>query len=76
MRERKGPDEPRNHLWVWLVYAALFGAAIPWYLPPEAARVTWLGFPLWVTLSLAFTVAIAGFTVFVIERYWAEPEDE
>jgi len=67
-------DEPRHHVWVWLVYAGLFAAAIPWYLPPEAAAITWLGFPLWVSLSLTATVGIALFTVFVIERYWAEDE--
>jgi len=65
-------DEPRLHPWVWLVYGALFGAAIPWYLPDEAAATTWLGFPLWVTLSLSASLGVAVFTVFVIGRYWSD----
>lgn len=65
-------DEPRKHPWVWLVYAALFAAAVPWYLPSEASRASWLGFPLWVTISLSATFAIACFTVFVIRRYWSD----
>ncbi len=68
-------DEPRSHAWIWVVYLLLFGAAIPWYLPPSAARMTLLGLPLWVALSLTFTLAIAIFTVFVIGRYWHDDED-
>lgn len=67
-------DEPRQHPWVWLVYGVLFGSAIPWYLPDEAAATTWLGFPLWVTLSLSASLGIAVFTVFVITRYWSDDE--
>ncbi len=67
-------DEPTRHPWIWFVYVALFAAAIPWYLPPEAASTTWLGFPLWVTLSLVATFAIALFTVYVIGRFWSEDE--
>ena len=67
-------DEPRHHIWIWLVYVFLFSAAIPWYLPPEASVATRVGFPLWVTVSLIVTVAIAVFTVFVIHRYWSDGE--
>ena len=68
-------DEPRSHAWIWLVYLVLFGAAIPWYLPASAAQTTLLGLPLWVALSLAMTLAIAVFTVFVIGRYWSDEEE-
>lgn len=67
-------DEPRRHPWVWLVYAILFVAAVPWYLPAEAASATLFGFPLWVTVSLAASLSVAVFTVFVIERYWSDDE--
>lgn len=67
-------DEPRRHPWVWLVYVALFAAAVPWYPAKDAAATTWLGFPLWVTISLTATLAVALFTVFVIQRYWSEDE--
>lgn len=70
-----GPvDDPGRHLWIWIVYGALFGAAIPWYLPAEAAAATWLGFPLWVTISFGASLGVALFTVFVIQRYWTEDE--
>ena len=67
-------DEPRFHGWVWVTYAFLFCAAVPWYLPASASRPVWPGFPLWVTVSLGATVAIAFFTAFVIRRYWDEDE--
>jgi len=67
-------DEPRFHGWVWVTYVFLFCAAVPWYLPDSASRPVWPGFPLWVTVSLAATVGIALFTVFVIRRYWDEDE--
>ena len=67
-------DEPRHHPWIWLVYVALFAAAVPWYLPADAATTTWLGLPLWVTLSLTATLGVAWFTVFVIHRYWSDEE--
>jgi hypothetical protein len=60
--------------WIWLTYLLLFSAAVPWYLPASASRPVWPGFPLWVTVSLAATVAIAVFTAFVIRRYWDEDE--
>ncbi|HSF18035.1 MAG TPA: hypothetical protein VLK65_21030 [Vicinamibacteria bacterium] len=63
-------DEPSRHPFIWLVYAGLFSAAIPWYFAEGAAEPIWLGLPRWVAVSLAATLAIALFTVFVIERYW------
>ncbi|HEY7819678.1 MAG TPA: hypothetical protein VIG29_15765 [Vicinamibacteria bacterium] len=66
--------EPLHHGWIWFVYLVLFGAAVPWYLPDSASRPVWPGFPLWVSVSLAATVALAGFTAFVIHRYWDEDE--
>ena len=68
-------DEPRFHPWIWVVYVALFAVAIPWYLPQSAQATTWVGFPLWVTISLGATFAIALFTVFVIRRYWGDDEN-
>ena len=69
-------DEPRFHPWIWVVYVVLFAAAIPWYLPPGAQGTTWLGFPLWVTISLGATFTIAFFTVFVIRRYWGDDQHD
>ncbi len=69
-------DEPNAHPWIWLVYALLFGAAAPWYLPPDVAGRIWLGFPAWVTVSLFATLGVALFTVFVIGAYWSDDSDQ
>ena len=69
-------DEPRFHPWIWVVYVILFAAAIPWYLPPGAKATTWLGFPVWVTISLGATFSIALFTVFVIRGYWGDDTED
>jgi hypothetical protein len=69
------PDEPFRHVWVWVVYAVLFALAIPWYFPGGRPEPIWLGFPRWVAVSLGATLAIAGFTAYVIERYWSEDEE-
>ena len=56
--------------WVWLVYALLFAAAIPWYLPTGEPPHIWLGLPHWTLISLVAILGVAGFTVFVIRKYW------
>ena len=58
-----------------MVYGALYAASIPWYLPSVDPPIIWLGLPHWVVLSLTATIAIAGFTVFVVSRYWPESDD-
>lgn len=60
--------------WVWLVYVLLFGAAIPWYLPAGRAPQIWFGLPHWVVISLLATIGIAGFTAFVVHRYWSDDD--
>lgn len=69
-------DEPSRHLWIWITYAGLFALAIPWYFEVGSQGPIWLGFPRWVTLSLASTLAIAVFTYWVIGRFWQEREEE
>jgi hypothetical protein len=68
-------DEPFRHAWVWVVYAALFALAIPWYFSGSGPEPIWLGFPRWVSVSLAATLGIALFTAYVIERYWSGDEE-
>lgn len=67
-------DEPARRWWIWLVYTLLFGASIPWYLPPDSTPRIWLGLPHWVVISLLATIGIALFTVVVVNRYWREAE--
>ena len=65
---------PLRHRWVWIVYALLFAASIPWYLPPGSAPELWLGVPHWFLLSLIPTLGVAVFTAYVIRRCWAEED--
>ena len=67
-------EEPSRRWWIWLVYALLFGASVPWYLPTDSAPKVWLGLPHWVIISLMATIAIALFTAFVVNAYWREKE--
>lgn len=59
--------------WVWIVYAVLFAASVPWYLP-DGPVPTWMGLPYWVVLSIGAIACVAMFTVWVVRRYW--PEDD
>ena len=65
-------DEPRRHPIVWLVYAALYAIAIPWYWPQGAGTGLVFGIPLWAAVTLLAVVALAGWTAYVIHRYWHE----
>ena len=56
--------------WIWAVYLVLFVLSVPWYLPTTPTPALWFGLPYWVLISLAATVSIAGFTAFVVHRYW------
>ena len=69
--------EPRKVRWVWLVYALLYAVAIPWYWPADFPSPLIGGFPLWVVVSLTSTLVLAGWTVWIIFRYWqAEGEED
>jgi hypothetical protein len=67
-------EEPGRRWWIWLVYALLFGASVPWYLPQDNTPPIWLGLPQWVVMSLMATIGIAIFTAFVVHRYWPKAE--
>jgi hypothetical protein len=64
---------PRMPGWVWCVYAILFAASVPWYLPDGDVPL-WVGLPYWVVLSMSAIAGVAVFTLWVIRRYW--PEDD
>jgi hypothetical protein len=61
--------------WIWPVYAALFAASVPWYVPDGPLRI-WMGLPHWVVLSIAAIAGVALFTVFVVRRYWPDEDEE
>jgi hypothetical protein len=51
---------------------------IPFYLPAGAVEPLVFGLPLWMTLSVAFTLAFSAFTSWLCLRWWnlVEPEEE
>lgn len=67
-------QEPRRVRWIWLVYAALYAVAVPWYWPVGYRGVLVWGFPLWVATSLAAILLLAGWTALVTLRYWRVDE--
>ena len=68
--------EPRRHPWLWLVYLLLYAAAIPWYWPAGYRGPLILGLPLWVAVSLLAVLLLAGWTGWVISRYWKTVGEE
>ena len=68
--------EPRRHPWLWLVYLLLYAVAIPWYWPAGYRGPLILGLPLWVAVSLLAVLVLAGWTGWVISRYWKTVGEE
>ena len=66
--------EPRKVGWVWLVYLVLYAVTIPWYWPAGYRGPLIVGLPLWVVVSLLGVLLLAGFSAWVIFRYWQEDE--
>jgi hypothetical protein len=71
----RSPSPPPVYLRpiVWLAYAVLFAAAVPWYWPADTSA-QWLGLPLWVVVTLAGSFLISGFTAWLFLFAW--PEDD
>lgn len=67
--------EPRRVGWIWLVYLLLYVVVIPWYWPSGYRGPLIAGFPLWVVVSLVGVLLLAGWTGWVIHRYWREVEE-
>jgi hypothetical protein len=61
--------------WIWFVYVALFGASVPWYLPDGPLRI-WFGLPYWVVISVLAIASVSVFTLFVVQRYWRDDDEE
>lgn len=67
---------PLRRPWIWLVYGALLAISIPWYREPGSVPRIWLGIPDWALVSLLATLAVAGFTAWVVLRHWPDDEDD
>ncbi len=68
--------EPRRHPWLWLVYLLLYAVAVPWYWPAGYRGPLILGLPLWMVVSLLAVLLLAGWTTWVIFRYWKTVGEE
>lgn len=64
--------EPRRRTWIWLVYAALYALAIPWYWPVGYRGPLVAGLPLWVFVSLLAVLALALWTAWVVVICWRD----
>jgi hypothetical protein len=63
---------------IWVVYAVLFGLAIPWYwrfLPIDSERL-WIGMPVWATSAVVGSLAISLFTAWLLSRRWPQESGE
>lgn len=60
---------------IWLGYLVLFLVGIPWYWPNGDDRV-WLGFPLWVVVTLIASLAISIYTSWLFLKQWPSAEEE
>ncbi len=69
-------QEPRRHRWLWFVYLLLYAVAIPWYWPSGYRGPLVLGLPLWMAVTLASVLVLAGWTCWVIFHYWKTGEEE
>ena len=68
--------EPRSKPLIWVVYLLLYAIAIPWYWPAGYRGPLIGGFPLWVAVSLGAILGLALWTVWVLNKYWQEEEEE
>ena len=58
---------------IWIGYLVLFAIAVPWYWPEGYDRV-WLGFPVWVIVSVVTSLAISVYTSWLFIKHWPEQE--
>ena len=70
--------EPIHKPWIWVVMAFIMLAAIPWYLPKGSIGFTLLGVPLWMLISVVFTLIMCGYVSWLCFTQWdvVEAEEE
>ncbi len=66
-------DEPRRHP-VFLILLALAALGTVPVLFVGREPVSWLGLPLWLWSSIAFTLALSALTAWGILRLWKDDE--
>ncbi len=68
-------DEPKRHPWFLALAGLLIIGSIPFLFVGKNVG-TVLGFPNWLWLSLAFTVALSLLTAWAIFRFWKDDDLE
>lgn len=61
--------------WIWITFLVLFLVAVPWYWDRESEAV-FLGFPVWVVISVFVSLLISIFTACVFLTRWPDDEGE
>ena len=56
--------------WAWALFALLYGAAIPWWVPKTEPPFLLYGVPLWVLTALLGGLAVAITANVLMRRYW------
>ena len=69
------PKDPYLSWWIWLVYAVLVAAGIPWYWPKEDTRLL-LGLPAWTAVAIVVSVLISAFTAWLLRRPWPDEDEQ
>ena len=73
--ERRSRSGPRRHpVYLALVALCAVGSAPLAFI--GADNRFFLGLPLWLWSSIAFTLALSALTIWGIHRYWPEEEEE
>jgi len=55
------------------IFALLYAATFPWYLPRTWIEPTVWAFPAWGVVTVVGSIAIGAFTAFVYLFAWPEP---
>ena len=64
--------DPGRKLWVWIVFALLFGGMLPLWPIPGA----WFGLPAWAIFAVVMSFMVSLFTAYVILQVWQDSDDE
>lgn len=68
--------EPIRKKWIWIVMLMILLGNVPFYFPVGTIRAVIGGFPLWVWVSLTFSVLLSAFLSWVCMTQWNMEEEE
>ncbi|PTM58200.1 hypothetical protein [Desmospora activa] len=68
--------EPIRKKWIWFVMLVILLGSVPFYFPVGTIGVVIGGFPLWVWVSLTFTVLLSAYLSWICLTQWKLEEEE